>query len=175
LVWRLKNISETKTPFIAGDTGNSLSMRSGASGYGGDISDDNREWASQREPICNRVTYGVAADMFDKWFSVDDPATKGADTELDRKAQYALDLLGAKLAFMKAEAYAATHGFSLIVLGCDDAANVDALRLPRRKGAKVTHLAVYRKPETAVAEYDKDKNSLRYGEPHLRRTRQRTG
>jgi len=151
--------------YIAGDIGNSLNIRSGAAGFGGSISDSDREWAACREPICNRVTFGVALDMFDKWFTVDDPTTKKADVDLDTKAQYALELLDAKSTFMLAEAYAAIHGYSLIVLGCDDAQNTESLKNPRRKGSKITHLAVYRKTEIGVYEQDTAPNSPRYGEP----------
>ena len=166
---RIKNISdsakETKPKIkrtrktdgsmgFIGDSAHTGIRRSLGAGFGEDITDIDREWAASREPVAYRFTFTVAQDMFDNWFTIDDPATEGADPDLDGKVQAVLRLLDAKRIFITATAYERIHGYSLIVGGFDDAATVEDLKKPRRKGASLTHLQVYSKPQVYFVEKD---------------------
>jgi hypothetical protein len=82
-------------------------------GFGDPITDSDREWAVTREPVAYRVTYMVADDVFDKWFSVDDPKTEGGD--LDRKVQNVLRKLEAQSALSNALALERTYGWALVI------------------------------------------------------------
>jgi len=135
---------------------------SGGAGFGDSIVDSDREWAAQREPVANRITYTVAADVFDNWFEVDDPKTEGKDEELNAKFQAVLSELNAKTIWIDATTYERMLGYSLVVVGFDDS---DDLRTERRTGAKISQLEVYKKSLIVSTEIDRDPNSERFGLP----------
>lgn len=115
-------------------------------GFGDSITDQDRAFAACREPIAHFLTFIVAADMVDKWFTINDPDTEEADPALDRTIQEQLSKLKFKRQLRKAVESARTYGRALIVGGFNDAKTPTDLKLPRRKGAELMQVAVY--PET---------------------------
>jgi hypothetical protein len=145
-------------------------------GFGDTIADTDRAFAAEREPVAHFLTYGVAADITEKWFIVNDPDTEEADPALDRTVQDALTELEFKKHLTEAIESERIYGKSLIVCGFSDAQTISALKQPLRKGSELLQLAVYPATKNAqkIKEYEvwkKDENpdSSRYGEPVLYR------
>ena len=138
---------------------------SGGAGFGDSITDDDREWAVNREPVAYRVTYMVADDVFDKWFTVDDPETEGGDPDMDRKIQKALRGLEAQSILSDALALERTYGWSLILGAFSDAQSTTDLSKELKEGSELTDLAVYPKTRVTSIERDRDPESERFGEP----------
>lgn len=141
-------------------------------GFGDVISDSDRAFAAEREPVAHFLTYGVAADITEKWFTINDPDTEEADPALDRTVQKALSKLDFKKHLTEAIESERTYGKSLLVGGFSDARNVNDLNKPLRRGAELLQLAVYpaTKSGQKVKEFwvetkDEDENSNRFGEP----------
>jgi hypothetical protein len=141
-------------------------------GFGDSITDQDRAFAVSREPICHFLTFVVAADMIDKWFTIDDPDTEEADPALDRSVQAVFSELKFKRQLRKAVESARTYGRALLVGGFNDAKSVADLAKPKALNAKLLQLAVY--PETyqqqkvkefTVNSIDVDPISPRYGLP----------
>jgi hypothetical protein len=134
-------------------------------GFGDEITDADRFFASEREPVANKLTYGVAKDVFDKWFTVDDPSTEGGDPKIDEAVQDALTILKAKEKLTKAVEYERIYGWSLIVGSFNDVSDVKNLQKPLAKGSQLMQIEAY--PETSVEVWTKDPNpnSIRFGEP----------
>lgn len=141
-------------------------------GFGTAITDQARAFAACREPIAHFLTFIVASDMVDKWFTIDDPDTTDTDPALDRGVQSALNKLKFKKQLRLALESARIYGKSLLVYGFNDAKTIDDLKKPRTKGAQVMQVAVY--PETyrenkvkdwQVYAVDLNPNSQRYGLP----------
>jgi hypothetical protein len=151
-----------------------ISTSKGA-GFGDEIADVDREWAAQREPVAHRLTYMVAADVFDNWFTANDPRTEGQDPGLDDEIQAVLNELNAKSILIDAATYERIFGWGLIVLGCEDAKTTADLKTERRQGAKIAQLEVYKKGAAVVAQTDKDPDSERFGQPVLYRINRGSG
>jgi len=143
-------------------------------GFGDTITDSDRAFASGREPIAHFLTYGVAGDITEKWFSIDDPDTEESDPALDRTTQTVLAKIKFKQRLTEAIESERVYGKSLLVGGFSDAKDVASFSKPLRSKAELLQLAVY--PGTVdeqktkpweVYEKDEDKNSNRYGEPVL--------
>ena len=146
-------------------------------GFGDSLSDSDRAFAACREPIGYFLTFIVAADMVDKWFSVDDPDTEESDPELDRTVQQQLSKLKFKRRFKHALEMSRTFGKALLVGGFNDAKSQDDFMKSLRKGALLMQLEVYPritqgdngKPTKThaftVEVKDTNKNSFRYGKP----------
>lgn len=141
-------------------------------GFGDSITDQDRAFAASREPICHFLTYIVAADMIDKWFTVDDPDTEEADPALDRSCQQEFSKLKFQRYLRVAVESARTYGRSLLVGAFNDAKVITDLAKPKALNAKLMQLAVY--PETymsyKVKEFTVDSIDLnpispRYGQP----------
>jgi len=166
-----------KKPIVSMDTLAKLAVDSGGSiripqtsvsrgaGFGDSITDDDREWAVNREPVAYRVTYMVADDVFDKWFKVDDPKTEGGDPELDRKIQSVLRELEAQSKLTDALALERTYGWSLIIGAFSDAQTSTDLTKELKTGCELTDLAVYPKTKVTSIERERDPESERFGEP----------
>lgn len=139
-----------------------LSIRKGGAGWREEISDVDREWAADREPIAHRHTYTFANDMYDNWFQI---IAEDEETDLDTAAQKVLTKLNAKKLFIDAETYKRIHGVSLIVGAFKDAASQLDLANPRKVGAELVTAEVY--PKTAISQIikDEDPESERYGLP----------
>jgi hypothetical protein len=160
-------------PGITGDTLTSPGLDSEyGAGFGDAIGDVDRAGMVSREPICHFLTYIVAADMIDKWFTIDDPDTEEADPALDRTVQAAFTTLKFKRQLRKAVESARTYGRALLVGGFNDAKKTSDLATPKALNAKLMQLAVY--PETfmqrkvkefTVDSIDVDPISPRYGLP----------
>jgi len=128
------------------------------------ITDADREWASTRTPVGHFVTFSVAEDMFDNWFTVDDLRTEGNDEELDVKIQNVLTTLHARETFTAAATLERIHGFSAIAVGFTDG---DDLSQPVRPGADIRELYAYGKNQLTVDRDVTDETSERYGLPEL--------
>jgi len=134
-------------------------------GFGDSITDSDREWAITREPVAYRVTYMVADDVFDKWFTVDDPRTEGGDPDLDRKIQTEMRRLEAQSRLSNALALERTYGWSLVIGAFNDASTTADLSNPLREDSELVDLAVYPKAKVTSIEREKDPESQRFGEP----------
>lgn len=143
-----------------------------AAGFGNSISDVDRAFAASREPICHFLTYGVAADITEKWFTVDDPDTEEADPALDRGIQKAFHNLDFKKHLTDAVTQARIYKKSLLVCGFNDAKTTADLKNELRKGSELLQVAVYPKTFNELKNNDytvdvKDENpeSPRFGQP----------
>lgn len=141
-------------------------------GFGDSIGDSDRAFASCREPIAHFLTFIVAADMIEKWFSINDPETEEADPALDRSVQDEFTKLKFKRQLRVAVESARIYGRALLVGGFNDAKAPADLAKPKALGAQLMQLAVY--PETykqqkvkefAVDSIDVNPVSTRYGQP----------
>jgi phage-related protein (TIGR01555 family) len=134
-------------------------------GFGDSITDLDRQFVSEREPVAHFLTYGVAADISEKWFTVNDPDTEEADPALDRGVQDALAGLKAKARFTQAVSFERVYGWSLIVGAFTDAASLASLKKPLKSGSELKQLSVYPKTAVRIVTTDLDPMSPRYGEP----------
>jgi hypothetical protein len=162
-------LSQDALAKLAVDQGGSIRIpqanTAGGAGFGDVISDNDREWAVTMEPVAYRVTYMVADDIFDKWFTVDDPKTEGGDPDLDRKIQVILRGLEAQSSFSNALALERTYGWALVIGAFSDAHSTQDLAEELREGSELTDLAVYPKTKVTSVERDRDPESKRFGEP----------
>ncbi|MFA5366084.1 MAG: anti-CBASS Acb1 family protein, partial [Candidatus Bathyarchaeia archaeon] len=140
----------------------SLSIRKGGAGWRENISDVDREWAADREPIAHRHTYTFANDVYDNWFKI---VCEDEKTDYDTPAQKVLTKLNTKQTFINAETYKRIHGYSLIVGAFEDAKTQLDLETPKRKGAKLLASEVYPKTSVSQTIKDEDIESERYGLP----------
>jgi len=145
-------------------------------GFGDTIADGDRAFAASREPVAHFLTYGVAADVTDKWFKIDDPDTEEADPALDRTVQDALSQLKFKTCLTQALESERIYGWSLIVGGFDDVQDINKLASPLRQGSQLRQLAVYpstkdgyKTKQAEVDRKDDDPSSIRFGEPTVYR------
>uniref|UniRef100_A0A6M3XTC4 Anti-CBASS protein Acb1-like N-terminal domain-containing protein n=1 Tax=viral metagenome TaxID=1070528 RepID=A0A6M3XTC4_9ZZZZ len=134
-------------------------------GFGDAITDHDREFAATREPVAHFLTYHIVADVFDKWFIIDDPSIEGGDPKIDEAVQDALTLLKAKQICTKALEYERIYGWSLLVGSFNDAGDLHSLEQPLREGSQLLQLAAYSNPNIQVWLKDDDENSERFGEP----------
>ena len=162
-------LSQDALARLAVDQGGSIRIpqasTAGGAGFGDVITDSDREWAVTREPVAYRVTYMVADDVFDKWFTVDDPKTEGGDPDLDRKIQVILRGLEAQSVLANALALERTYGWALVIGAFSDAHSTQDLEEELREGSELTDLAVYPKIKVTSVERDRDPESDRFGEP----------
>jgi len=141
----------------------SVSTELGA-GFGDEISDHDREFAAEREPVAHFLTYHMSADVFDKWFKIDDPSTEGGDPKIDEDVQNALTLLKAKQVLTKALEYERIYGWSLLVGSFNDVNDWKLLETPLREGSQLLQLATYPKTKVQAWLKDENENSERFGE-----------
>ena len=161
-------------PDIVGDTSTSVNTATSlkTSGFGDSITDQARATMASREPICHFLTFIVASDMLDKWFSVDDPDTETADPALDRGCQRFFNTLHFKTYLRTGLISAFTFGRSLLVGGFNDAKTTQDLMKPKALNAQLMQLDVYpeiyqcqKVKEFEVVTVDLDPASTRYGKP----------
>lgn len=134
-------------------------------GFGDEITDNDREFAAEREPVAHFLTYLMSADVFDKWFIIDDPSTEEGDPKVDEAVQDALTKLNAKQVFTEALEHERIYGWSLIIGSFSDVADVKKLESPLRSGSQLLQLSVYSEPKIQTWTKDEDENSERFGEP----------
>lgn len=132
-------------------------------GFGDEITDFDREFAASREPVAHFLTYHMSADVFDKWFIVDDPSTEGGDPKIDEAVQNALTKLKAKRVLTQALEYERIYGWSLLVGSFSDVADWQSLKKPLHEGSQLLQLVAYGKPKVQVWTKDEDENSERFG------------
>ena len=133
-------------------------------GFGDYITDDDREYAAQREPIAHFITEYVGADIFTNWFTINDLNTESPDDKLDEEVQAQLEAVKAREAFTTAAIWERIHGSSYIVMALDDAETEEALEKPAREAALLTDLAVYPKTKVKVVESVTDTDSPEWGQ-----------
>jgi hypothetical protein len=134
-------------------------------GFGDAMSDLDRQFVSEREPVAHFLTYGVAGDITEKWFTVNDPDTEEADPELDRTVQDALAQLKFKARFTQAIEPERIYGWSLLVGAFTDASTLQALQNPLKLGSELKQLSVYPKTAVRIVTSETNPMSPRYGEP----------
>jgi len=132
--------------------------------FGEQITPQALTFAVRREPVAKRLVMDVAEDIFDKWFTIH-PIGAGEekpDPTLNASTQAELEGLNAKLIFIRAAQYERRYGWSIIVLGFEDQANLEAeVGNPTR----IDHLAAYSPRAVSVEKEDEDPNSDRFGLP----------
>jgi hypothetical protein len=158
-----------------------ISSQSGA-GFGQPISDADLAFAACREPVAHFLTYGVAGDVTDKWFYIDDTDTKTPDTQFDQTIQTVLTSLDFRAVLTEAIVQARIYRKCLIVAAFSDAKTVADLKKPKKAKAELLQFETYPKTENgqklnvyAVDQKDDNINSLRYGKPLVYRVDQGGG
>jgi len=134
-------------------------------GFGDEITDVDREFAAEREPVAHFLTYLMSRDVFEKWFIIDDPSTEEGDPKVDEAVQEALTELKTKDYLTRVLEYERIYGYSLLVGSFSDANNVKELENPLKVGSQLIQLSAYSKPKIQVWLKDTNENSTRYGEP----------
>jgi phage-related protein (TIGR01555 family) len=121
-------------------------------------------FAVRREPVAKRLVMDVAEDLFDKWFTVHPIATgeEKPDPTLNASVQTELERLNARLILVRAAQYERRYGWSIIVLGFEDQAN---LEVEIKNATRIDHLATYSPRAVSVEKEDEDPNSERFGLP----------
>ena len=132
-------------------------------GFGEGITDDNRRFAADREPVAGFLIYGVASDVVEKWFKVNDPDTSDADPELNKAVQKELRRLKFKNVLQQLIEFERLYGKSLLVGGFSDAQSVLDLRNEKAQGAELLQVVAYPRYQFTVSERDTKPTSLRYG------------
>lgn len=133
-------------------------------GFGDEITDNDREFAATREPVAHFLTFHMSADVFDKWFTVDDPSTEGGDPKINETVQNTLTLFKTKEILTQALEYERIYGWSLLVGSFSDVANWKSLEKPLREGSQLLQLATYPKTKVDVWLEEQDENNKRFGE-----------
>jgi hypothetical protein len=133
--------------------------------FGEVITDENRLFAATREPIAGFLIYGIAVAIVEKWFTINDLATKGADPELDNSIQKLLRKLKYKRVLGKLVEYERLYGKSLLVGSFNDAANLLELANEKGVGADLEQLVAYPKISYSIFSKDDNPTSFRYGLP----------
>jgi hypothetical protein len=136
-------------------------------GFGEGITDDNRRFAVDREPVAGFLIYGVASDVVEKWFKVNDPDTSDADPELDKAVQRELRRLKFKNVLQQLIEFERLYGKSLLVGGFGDAQSIQDLRNQKAVEGELLQLVAYPRYQFTVSERDSDPTSLRYGLPTI--------
>lgn len=133
--------------------------------FGEEITPQALTFAVRREPVAKRLVIDVAEDIFDKWFTVRQILTgeEKPDPALNASAQAELEHLNAKLIFIRAAQYERRYGWSIVVLGYEDAGQ--DLSTPAQNPTKIDHLATYSPRAVSVEREDEDPNSDRFGLP----------
>jgi hypothetical protein len=97
-------------------------------------------WGVRREPGLFRVTYGVALDVWDNWFTVKNTDDE-ADETFNKNVQRKLEDLKAKSYLIQLTALERLFGWAILVLGAEDSA--EQLDEELRGAAKISDLEVY--------------------------------
>jgi hypothetical protein len=135
--------------------------------FGAEISDTDRAFASEREPVAGFLVYGYSGDVVEKWFVINDVKTKQADPELDRRIQKELRSLKFKPVVQAFVEYKRLFGNTLVVGSFDDAEELPDLAKELPKSAHLQKLAVFPKISYSVFEKERNQKSLRYGLPTI--------
>ena len=112
-------------------------------GFGEGITDDNRRFAADREPVAGFLIYGIASDVVEKWFKVNDPDTSDADPELDKAVQKMLRGLKFKNVFQQLIEFERLYGKALLVGGFADAQSILGLRSEKAQNVELLQVVAY--------------------------------
>lgn len=157
-----------KMPVFTGDAyGSPTSLRpstTAAAGFGDAINDEDRLYASEREPIAHFVTAFVGSDIFTNWFTINDVSTEAPDEALDEEVQAALKAVAAQEAFTEGAIWERVYGEAYLVLALDDATEEAALQSPAKDTAEIVSISVYPKPRVKAAATETDVNSQKFGQ-----------
>ncbi len=141
--------------------------------FGGTITDQERLFASQREPILKWLVSYVASDIYDQGFRIVEIGNEDDDT-LDNAVQAALIELKAKKVLTRLTIFERRWGTSVLLLGYSTTEDKFDWKKPYYKengepAEKVELLQITPYPlrRLKVAKEIKDKTSLRYGQPEL--------
>jgi hypothetical protein len=148
-----------------GDTQNATVSTSTDTSYRSPISDEDRKLASEREPIAILLTYGMAGDVVEKWFHIDDPDTEEADPALDRLVQNELSKLKYRTKLKQLLTQKLIYKWSLLVGAFTDTKVQADLKKPLAVGSDLKQLQVYNRTNVRIVEKDLNPMSLRYGKP----------
>jgi hypothetical protein len=136
--------------------------------FGETITAQALTFAVRREPVAKKLVMDVSEDITDKWFTVDEIAKGEQTTEkgktLDETVQTVLESLNAKSIFTRAIQHERRYGWSIVVLGFKDNAE---LAQPAQNPTEIDHLAVYSPRAVTVQTEDEDAKSERFGLPVL--------
>src|SRR5674476_1511844 len=158
-------------PTVASDSAGESSIRipqadtSLGAGFGEGITDDNRRFAADREPVAGFLIYGIASDVVEKWFKVNDPDTSDADPELNKAVQKELRRLKFKNVLQQLIEFERLYGKALLVGGFADAQSILDLRSQKAQNAELLQVVAYPRYQFTVSEQDTEPTSLRYGLP----------
>lgn len=157
-------------PTVASDSGGE-SIRipqadtSLGAGFGEGITDVNRRFAADREPVAGFLIYGIASDVVEKWFKVNDPDTSDADPELDKAVQKEMRRLKFKNVLQQLIEFERLYAKALLVGGFADAQSILDLRNEKAQNAELLQVVAYPRYQFTVCERDTEPTSLRYGLP----------
>ena len=141
------------------------------------ISDNQRLFGSQREPIVIWYIVKMAIDMFDNWFKVVEIGKEEDDT-LDQAVQKVLLKLNAKKEFPRAFIFERRYGTSILLYSTTKVSpgekwiepiyevNEDGTREYNGE-RKIVALTPYTKTKFGIQSYDTDEESIRLGKPKI--------
>lgn len=144
--------------------------------FGEAITDIDREYASEREPVGHFLVYRMARDIVKNWFRINDPRTDSPDPDLNLNLQGRLQQLNTedpntnfKREFRKGLEWERKYGTAYIVGQFDDIQ--DQRNLERELGENAALEAIYSYPRTLVhvQRRNDDPASIRYKEPEVYR------
>lgn len=133
--------------------------------FGAEITDDNRLFAAHREPVAGFLIYGYSADVVEKWFSINDLATKNPDPKLDHDIQAELRKLKFKTVLKTFTEFKRLLGNTLLAGFFDDAQKLTDLANEKTASTSLKHLTVFPKISYSVFQKDESPESFRYGLP----------
>ena len=130
--------------------------------YGQNIPQSEYTRAVRRNPIAQRVTYIVAKDVFDKWFTVE-PLNPDEDKKFNIKVQQELARLDARWAFTLACTFERVYGWSIIVVGYVDSAETVGQKV--KNPTEIHTLMPYGPLQIPTVTEETNPDSERYGLP----------
>jgi hypothetical protein len=134
--------------------------------FGETITPQALTFAVRREPVAKKLVMDIAEDIFDKWFTVEEIAKSEQQTQqgktLDENVQTILEQLNAKAIFTRAVQHERRYGWSIVVLGFKDNAELDQ---PAQTPTEIDHLATYSPRAVTVEKEEEDAKSERFGLP----------
>ena len=141
--------------------------------FGANIPDNERVFASQREPVLKWLVSYVASDIFDQGFRVFEVG-KEEDDALDDMVQAALLTLKAKKNLTRLTMFERRWGTSVLLLAYSTNAEKVDWKEPLyddegkvSDGAQLMQITPFPKNRVTVKKEIKDRSSLRYGQPEF--------
>lgn len=135
--------------------------------FGEDIALSDLLFAVKREPVANRVVFGVAHDTFDKWFKVEEVA-KQPNPEFSKQAETVLSGLNAKSILTQMAVYERLCGWAILLIGYMD--HGKTLKDPVERPKEITTietLAGELQVTVQSVDEEKDPENPRFGLPNF--------